>query len=232
MGRVERRLRRGRRLGGGPLFGGQWSRNGLAPCMWSMEEGRRVLRPKRMRPRRQKARRCITGGWHPLAGERRQGRRHACIPGGVSARPSALFQTKKGTHGLRSPQAKTASTGVVLGQGHGFAGHGLGQSGGFRLAGGADRCFTRAVDRRLRPRGSGHTSVQAGEGEEETDQAQATRPDFATHQREGQHEPMQAGEARAIVAKLRHRRAALKGIVPPAPGLQRALRGPCSSLAA
>jgi len=41
---------------------------------------------------------------------------------------------------------------------------------------------------------------------------------------EGQNEPMQEGEARAILEKLSHMRAAIKGIVPPAPGLKRGSR--------
>ncbi len=45
---IEPLLRLGRHLVGGPLFGGQWSRNGLAQFMLYMEQVGRVMRPKMM----------------------------------------------------------------------------------------------------------------------------------------------------------------------------------------
>src|SRR6266571_3072303 len=79
-------------LFGGPLFGGHWSRNGLAQLMLHMEDVRRVMRPQVMLNIRQQSRGLITGRLNDRAVETRKGRLHERVPGVLIARRCQLFQ--------------------------------------------------------------------------------------------------------------------------------------------
>jgi hypothetical protein len=84
--------------------------------------------------------------------------------------------------------AKTAGTRVVLGHRERFVGHVLGQACGFIVAGGHERVCNWEVTLLLSALGSCNTAVKSGQGEQETDQAHAARPDFDAPQMEGKHD--------------------------------------------
>ena len=109
---------------------------------------------------------------------------------GLIAGLSQLFQNNEVALGVHRDEAKAAGKRFVLGHREVFVGHVLGQACGFVLAVGDHRLFNLAVDLLLSPIGGRDKAVKTCQVEEETDQANAARPDFDADQMEGNHEPV------------------------------------------
>ena len=132
--------------------------------------------------------RFITGRLDHPAIERRQGRRHACIPSCLIAGLSQLFHNNEIALRVHRDEAQATGKGFVLGHREVFLGHAVGQACGFIVAIGHHRLFNVDIDLLLRPIGGGHKAVETSQLEKETHQANATGPNFGVDEVAGNHE--------------------------------------------
>lgn len=98
-------------------------------------------------------------------------------------------------------QAKASRKRFILGHGDALGRHVLGQTAAFLLAIGHHRRLHLTVELLLRPLGGPDKAIQASEFEDQTHEANATRPDFRAHQMEPNHQAMQAGQPRGTLKK-------------------------------
>jgi hypothetical protein len=186
-------------LGGRARLGGEWGTHGGAACRLARVQRWGVRGAKRRGARRPQTGGLLTGGWPPRTGPRCHGGGQARLPAVWLAGWREWFPHNAVAHRRGGHSAPSARAGVVLGHGDGGAGQVLGQAGG---GGGAEvhagGC-PRAGDLGLRPRGGRDKSITPCQGKQETEQTPAARADLDPDQGEGEHAPLEAGQARATV---------------------------------
>jgi len=136
------------------------------------------------------------------------------MPAGLIAGLSQLFHKNAVALGVHRHQAQAARQRFVLRDRDGFAGQVLGLAGGVVVALGAQRFFTPAVHLLLSPRGSRDKTVQARQGEEKTNQAKATRPDFDADEMAGHHDPVEESESGTFVKERGDMGTSIEGVMP------------------
>ena len=171
---------------------------------------------------RQQARRFITGGWNDLTVETRKRLLHQRMPRVLIAALGRLLQNNGVALGFRRHQAQPTCTRCILGQGEVFGGHVFGQMCAFLVTIRHDRLLHLAVDLLLGAIGGRDKAVKAGECEQQTHQANATRTDFRAHQMDPEHETMQEGQPRSALQKGHNGRMFVEALLVRPPSLERA----------